>query len=66
MSHCAHGFTMTQKQLLAPSLVPGSAVCILYITGCGGTALPCTATSAVPYHDLLRYNSIATRKEQQI
>lgn len=59
-------FTMSQKQLLVPASVPGSAACTLCITGCRGTALPRTATSAAPYHGLLSYSSIASYTEQHI
>lgn len=40
MSHCGHGFAMSQTPLLAPTLVLGSAMCKRYITGCVDTALP--------------------------
>lgn len=40
MSHCAHGFIVSQKQIFALTLEPGSVECVLYITGCAGTVCP--------------------------
>lgn len=66
MSHCGHGFAMSQKPLLAPTLVPGCAICKRCITGCVNTALPWTESSVALYQSLLSYNSRGIYTEKHI